>query len=96
MPVTRAPISRASQMALLLPQAGLDMGPMLLRRPCPIGFAEIAGELHNRLARLAAKVLAEALLAGERGVPCWPSACTSCWLIFISSSQRAPTHTPGC
>jgi methionyl-tRNA formyltransferase len=34
---------------------------MLRRRSCPIGLAETAGELHDRLAQLAAEVLAEAL-----------------------------------
>lgn len=63
-----APIQRAilagdgeTGITLMQMEAGLDTGPMLLRRPCPIGSAETAGELHDRLARLAAEVLAEAL-----------------------------------
>ena len=40
---------------------GLDTGPMLLARAVPIGPTETAGELHDRLALLAAEILADAL-----------------------------------
>jgi methionyl-tRNA formyltransferase len=62
-PIQRAILAgdRETGITLMQMAAGLDTGPMLLRRPCPIGFAETAGELHDRLARLAAEVLAEAL-----------------------------------
>lgn len=63
-----APIQRAilagddeTGITLMQMEKGLDTGPMLLRRSCPIGPAETAGDLHDRLARLAADVLAEAL-----------------------------------
>jgi methionyl-tRNA formyltransferase len=52
---------------LMQMDAGLDTGPMLLARAIPIGPDETAGELHDRLALLAAEVLADALDRLERG-----------------------------
>ncbi|MGH9540552.1 MAG: methionyl-tRNA formyltransferase [Terriglobales bacterium] len=46
--------------------AGLDTGPMLLRRELAIGQDETAPELSRRLAALAADLLLETLLALER------------------------------
>jgi len=43
--------------------AGLDTGPVHLRRSTPIGSRETAGQLHDRLAQLAALALTEALPA---------------------------------
>jgi len=43
--------------------AGLDTGPVHLRRSTPIGSHETAGQLHDRLAQLAALALTEALPA---------------------------------
>lgn len=50
---------------------GLDTGPILLARSTPIGPAETAGELQERLARLGAELLLETLdgLAGGRLQP---------------------------
>jgi methionyl-tRNA formyltransferase len=48
--------------------AGLDTGPVYLERPTPIGARETAGELHDRLAVLAAQSLMSVLpdlLAGQ-------------------------------
>lgn len=39
----------------------LDSGPVLLQRTCPIGEADSAGDLHDRLAELGAKALLEGL-----------------------------------
>lgn len=62
-PIQRAILAGDSEtgITLMRMEAWLDTGPMLLRRPCPIGLAETAGGLHDRLAQLAAEVLAEAL-----------------------------------
>lgn len=62
-PIQRAILAGDSETGITLMQmeAGLDTGPMLLRRSCLIGLAETAGELHDRLAQLAAEVLADAL-----------------------------------
>ncbi|RQW82485.1 MAG: methionyl-tRNA formyltransferase [Methylococcus sp.] len=39
----------------------LDAGPMLLKKSCPIGPDDTAGDLHDRLSRIGAKALLEAL-----------------------------------
>jgi len=63
-----APIQRAIEagdaetgVCLMQMEAGLDTGPVLLRRATPIGPAETAGELHDRLAQLGAELLGEGL-----------------------------------
>jgi methionyl-tRNA formyltransferase len=70
-----APIQRAilagdaeSGVDLMQMEAGLDTGPVLLRRRTPIHRDDTGGSLHDRLAALGAEVLAEGLrrtLAGE-------------------------------
>jgi len=40
-------------------EAGLDTGPVLARRACPIGPGDTAGDLHDRLAEINADLLAE-------------------------------------
>jgi methionyl-tRNA formyltransferase len=70
-----APIQRAilagdaeSGVDLMQMEAGLDTGPLLLRRRTPIRPDDTGGSLHDRLAALGAEVLAEGLrrtLAGE-------------------------------
>ena len=64
-PIQRAILAgdRESGITLMQMEAGLDTGPMLIRRSCPIGPHETAGELHDRLARLAAEVITQALPA---------------------------------
>ncbi|HMM44951.1 MAG TPA: methionyl-tRNA formyltransferase [Candidatus Macondimonas sp.] len=73
-----APIQRAilagdtdTGITLMQMEAGLDTGAMLMRRACPIDPHETAGELHDRLARLAAEVITQALpaLAEARLIP---------------------------
>ena len=71
-----APIQRAilagdseSGVDLMQMEAGLDTGPVLLRRRTPIARDDTGGSLHDRLAALGAEVLAEGLrrtLAGEQ------------------------------
>lgn len=39
----------------------LDAGPMLLKKSCPIGPDDTAGDLHDRLSRMGAEALLEAL-----------------------------------
>ncbi len=48
--------------------AGLDTGPMLVRRAVPIDSDTTAGELHDRLAALGATELTELLGRVEQGV----------------------------
>ena len=62
-PIQRAILAGDSETGITLMQmdAGLDTGPMLLRRSCPILSADTAGSLHERLARLGAEALCAAL-----------------------------------
>ena len=72
-----APIQRAllagdarTGVCLMQMEAGLDTGPVLLRRSIVIAADETAGSLHDRLARLGAGILAEGLaLALEDRLP---------------------------
>jgi methionyl-tRNA formyltransferase len=63
-----APIQRAilagdaeSGVTIMEMEEGLDSGPMLLKRSCPIGPRDTGGTLHDRLSRLGAEALLEAL-----------------------------------
>jgi methionyl-tRNA formyltransferase len=58
------PITGVSIMAM---EAGLDSGPVLLRATTPVGEDETAGELADRLARLGADTLLEAVGLLEDG-----------------------------
>jgi methionyl-tRNA formyltransferase len=74
-----APIQRAIEagdaetgICLMQMEKGLDTGPVLLRQTIPIGDDETAGALHDRLAALGARVLADGiglLRAGLRPQP---------------------------
>jgi methionyl-tRNA formyltransferase len=63
-----APIQRAvmagdaeTGVCIMQMEAGLDTGPVLLRKAIPIGEEETAGELHDRLSALGAEAIVEAL-----------------------------------
>ena len=62
-PINQAILAGDSEtgVSLMQMEAGLDTGPVLLQAKLPIGPRETAGTLHDRLARLAAQVLAEGL-----------------------------------
>jgi len=69
-----APIQRAilagdaeSGVTIMQMDAGLDTGPMLLKRALPIGPTTIAGELHDALAVLGGELVLEALAGLEAG-----------------------------
>jgi len=74
-----APIQRAIEagdaetgVTIMQMAAGLDTGPMLLKRATPINKNDTAASLHDRLATLGAEALLaaiEALLAGTRAEP---------------------------
>ena len=74
-----APIQRAIEagdtetgVCLMQMEKGLDTGPVLLRQSTPIGRDETAGELHDRLAELGARLLGDGLgllRSGLRPVP---------------------------
>ncbi|MEO1766524.1 methionyl-tRNA formyltransferase [Thiobacter aerophilum] len=63
-----APIQRAllagdveTGITIMRMDAGLDTGPMLLQKKCPIAPEDTAGSLHDRLAALGAAAIVEAL-----------------------------------
>ncbi len=63
-----APIQRAimagdaeTGISIMRMQTGLDTGPVLLREATPIGAEETAGDLHDRLAAIGARLMVQAL-----------------------------------
>ena len=58
---------RETGVTIMLMDAGLDTGPVLLRRATSIGDEETAAELTPRLAEMGAELLIEALSRLERG-----------------------------
>jgi len=62
-PIQRAIMAgdRETGVCIMQMEAGLDTGPVLLRRALTIGEAETAGELHDRLSALGAETVVEAL-----------------------------------
>ena len=68
-PIQRAIINgeRETGVTIMFIEEGLDCGDMLLRRAIPIGPEEDAASLHDRLSRLGAEMLMEALDLLERG-----------------------------
>src|SRR4029079_1706108 len=64
-PIQHAVLARDSEtgVSLMRIERGLDTGAVHLERSTPIRARETAGELHDRLARLAADLLADALPA---------------------------------
>ena len=69
-----APIQRAilagdteTGVTLMQMEAGLDSGPVLASRACAIGATDTGGQLHDRLARLGARLLEDSLRALEQG-----------------------------
>jgi methionyl-tRNA formyltransferase len=71
-----APIQRAIEagdaetgVTIMQMDAGLDTGPMLLAEALKVGAGETAGELHDRLATLGARLIVEALAQRDALVP---------------------------
>jgi methionyl-tRNA formyltransferase len=62
-PIQRAILAGDAETGVTIMQmdAGLDTGPMLVKRATPIGPDESAGSLHDRLADLGANAILEAL-----------------------------------
>ncbi len=76
-----APIQRAllagdqeTGVCIMQLEAGLDTGPVLLRAACPIGAADNAATLHDRLAESGARLIVEAL--GGLPLPAEPQPAT--------------------
>ncbi len=68
-PIARAILAGDAETGVTIMQmdAGLDTGPILLTRRCPLRADDTAATLHNRLAALGGEALAEALLQIESG-----------------------------
>jgi methionyl-tRNA formyltransferase len=71
-----APIQRAlmagdaeTGVSIMAMEAGLDTGPVLLAEAVPIGPADTAGTLHDRLAALGARMIVTALASLDRLMP---------------------------
>ena len=71
-----APIHRAilagddeTGICIMQMEAGLDTGPVLLRRATPIGAEETTAQLHDRLSQMGAKLIVEALAALDTLTP---------------------------
>jgi len=71
-----APIQRAIEagdaetgITIMRMEAGLDTGPMLLKRAVPVGAAATGGTLHDELARVGAAAIVEALARLDALVP---------------------------
>ncbi|HKK14207.1 MAG TPA: methionyl-tRNA formyltransferase [Gammaproteobacteria bacterium] len=69
-----APIQRAllagdaeTGVTLMQMERGLDTGPLLAQARCPVGAADTAGDLHDRLAGLGAELLGRSLEAILQG-----------------------------
>ena len=62
-PIHRAILSGDAEtgVAIMQMEAGLDTGPVLLQRATPIGPEETTGDLHDRLSRMGAELIVEAL-----------------------------------
>ena len=62
-PIHRAVMAgdRETGVCVMAMEAGLDTGPVLLREATPIGAEETTGDLHDRLAAMGARLIAEAL-----------------------------------
>jgi methionyl-tRNA formyltransferase len=84
-PIQRAIFARdaTSGVSVMRMEAGLDTGPVYLANATPIGEHETSGELHDRLAELAAQTLRAALpdlLAGK--------------LVAVPQEAAGATHAP--
>jgi methionyl-tRNA formyltransferase len=68
-PIQRAILAgdRESGVTIMRMEEGLDTGPMLLAQAVPIGPEMTAGELHDVLAALGARMITEALVLLEAG-----------------------------
>ncbi len=70
-PIQRAILAgdRETGVCIMQMEAGLDTGPVLLRVARPIGPEETAGDLHDALATLGARLIVEALARLDTLVP---------------------------
>jgi methionyl-tRNA formyltransferase len=90
-PIQRALLAGDAQTGVCLMQmeAGLDTGPVLLRRSIPIGVDETGGTLHDKLAALGAALLAEGLERLTSGPPLTPQAQAAEGVTYAHKLEKA-------
>jgi methionyl-tRNA formyltransferase len=92
-PLNRAIMAgdRTTGITIMRMTEGLDEGPVCLMRPAAIGENETAGELHDRLARLGADLILEALTDLERGtLPMVPQSSEG--VTYAVKISKGETH----
>jgi methionyl-tRNA formyltransferase len=89
-----APIQRAIEagdaetgVTIMHMDAGLDTGPMLLAEPLKLGADETAGELHDRLATLGARLIVDALAQYDTLTPVAQPASGATYAAKISKAE---------
>jgi methionyl-tRNA formyltransferase len=90
-PIQRALLAGDAQTGVCLMQmeAGLDTGPVLLRRSIPIGVDETGGTLHDKLAALGAALLAEGLERLTSGPLLTPQAQAAEGVTYAHKLEKA-------
>lgn len=91
-----APIQRAIEagddetgVTIMQMDAGLDTGPMLLAEALKIGPGETAGELHDRLASLGARLIVTVVNALARGEKPTPTAQPESGVTYAAKISKA-------
>lgn len=89
-----APIQRAIEagdaetgVTIMHMDAGLDTGAMLLAEPLKLGAGETAGELHDRLATLGARLIVDALAQYDTLTPVAQPASGATYAAKISKAE---------
>ena len=89
-----APIHRAllagdqlTGITLMQMEAGLDTGPMLLKRECPILASDTAQSLHDRLAALGAQTLLDGLQHWDNLLPVPQDHAAACYAHKLEKSE---------
>jgi methionyl-tRNA formyltransferase len=90
-PIQRALIAGDAQTGVCLMQmaAGLDTGPVLLRRTLPIASDDTGGSLHDKLAALGAQLLAEGLRQVSSGYLLPPESQSEQGVIYAPKLDKA-------
>jgi len=90
-PIQRALLAGDAQTGVCLMQmeAGLDTGPVLLRRSIPIAADETGGTLHDKLAALGSALLGEGLEHLTSGPPLTPQAQAAEGVTYAHKLEKA-------
>ncbi len=90
-PIQRAIAAGDSETGVTIMQmdAGLDTGPMLLAESVKVGAGETAGELHDRLASLGARLIVTVVNALARGDKLTPTAQPETGVTYAAKISKA-------